>query len=1084
LTDVLDLESAIRKTAPAFAKAIKKAAASSHNEAEFRTKAWKFIDDFSTEHDLDLQSRDEYRLFNGRADAVYNRFVIEYEAPGRLRENPTLKGNTHAVQQVKDYLEGVKRRERHKPERLAGVAFDGHWFIFVMRREKRWQAEDPVPVDASSCERFLSLLASLSLERAVQPEYLIKDFGETTRVARLVVSTLYKTLSDTDVPFVKVMFEQWSMQFKEVCDYTKASKLDLDTEAAKFAVKGKNIDPFKFFFCLHTYYATFIKFLAVQIVQFYLMPKLGTNLRQVVSTNDAKLRGYMEDLERGGLMKKFGINNFLEGDFFKWYVEAWDDSIAAAMREMIKTLANYSLVTLDADPNVTRDILKVLYQGLVPKKLRHNLGEYYTPDWLAERLINVTVVGDLKPTDKVLDPACGSGTFLVLCIRKMRDYARKKMLPESEVLDRILASVVGFDLNPLAVISARTNYLLALGDLLEHRKGDISIPVYLCDSVVHPHEVADVSQTRLRHIPVKTAVGSFLLPPSVIKRATIRRMAEELEEIVELDVPHGDFVARIGPVLELDPAKEADDIELLWQLYQRLLELKRNKVNGVWARVIKNAFAPLFLKNFDYVVGNPPWVNWESLPEKYRVDDVVPLFQEKYGLFPHKGLRARHGSAKIDISALMAYVVADISLKRNGRLGFLITQSVFKTDAGKGFRKFALPDDTPLGIVHVDDITAFQPFEGAANRTAAFVLQKGKKTQYGRFTYWAWLKRKGRRGSLPTDSTWVEIEDRVDFNRFTAEPVDKSDATSQWLTGRPLALKAVRKVLGSSDYKAHEGINPGGAGASGIYWVDIVGSRPGGTVVVANMAHRARIDIESVQAPVESELVYPHLWAGDVRRWYATSSGWIVAPQSSADRKHATPLATMKARYPKALMYLGRFKDLLSNRSAYLKYLPDEPYYALYDVKDYTFSKWKVVWPNIASRLMAAVVSGEAGKVVLPQHIVTLVACTRRAEAHFLCALVNSSLANFAASAYSQKGGKSFGDPHILEHICVPKFDPKDKTHLALAELSMQAHKATAKGDTKRVAKIEEQIDLLAAKLWGLTDKELKEIKLALEELR
>jgi len=1093
LPSVLDLESSIRELAPEFARKVEAAAeATKGNEAAFRHKAGRFIDDFSEQFELDLQPREEYTLINGRADAVYNRLVIEYEPPGSLHERADRLANRHATDQVRTYLSGIVKRERHKPERLAGVAWDGCYYIFVMHSDAGWRVEEPVRVDEASTERFLSLLASLRLERAVQPDYLIKDFGEGSWVARKVVSTLYDVLGKTDVPFVKVMFDQWSMQFKENCDYEKASKLDLDTEAAKFDVKGKDIDPFKFFFCLHTYYATFIKLLAVQIVQFYLMPKFGTNLRQVVSSDDAKLKAHMDKLERGGIFKDFGINNFLEGDFFKWYVEAWNDNISAAMREVIKTLANYSLVTLDVDPNTTRDILKVLYQGLVPKKLRHNLGEYYTPDWLAERLIDMTVVGDLKPTDKVLDPACGSGTFLVLCIRKMREYAKKKMLNEEETLNKILLNVVGFDLNPLAVISSRTNYLLALGDLLEHRKGDISIPVYLCDSVVAPHEGEDLyGKDRFK---IKTAVGDFTLPKSVIRRDLIKRMAEVLEELVEVEVDRPACIERLAVELQLDRQKNAVDLDLLAVLYEQLLDKKKHRINGVWARVIKNAFAPLFLSGFDYVVGNPPWVNWANLPENYRTE-LVPLWEHKYRMFPHKGFERILGRSNDDISALMTYVVADQNLRPDGRLGFLITQSVFKTAAGAGFRRFELPDGTPLGIVHVDDITSFQPFEGAANRTAAFVLQKGKRTEYTqtgkRFTYWMWLKKPDKPGTLPQSATWTEIKDRVDFNQFVAEPVDAKDPMSYWLSGRPLALRAARKVLGRADYSARIGVY---AGASGVYWMRPVAPRPGGIMVVANVTEQAKREVETVQAPVEDALLFPFVRGGDVKRWGVESSVSILLPHMPDSGLKAIPVDDMKRIYPKAYAYLARFEAVLRQRAALTRFFGRRgsdgritvtaPFYSLFDIGEYTFAHWKVVWPNIASSLNAAVMGHLGGKVLIPQHTVTLVVGNSAAECHFICSVVNSAMASYAAQTYSQTGGKSFGTPHILQNIRVPRFDPKDEVHVKLAQMSEQAHEATAKGDIERVAKIEEQVDLLAAKLWGLSDKELKEIKLALEELR
>ena len=67
----------------------------------------------------------------------------------------------------------------------------------------------------------------------------------------------------------------------------------------------------------------------------------------------------------------------------------------------------------------------------------------------------------------------------MLIISRIRDTARRLFIPEREILEAILNNVAGFDLNPLAVITARTNYLLALGSLVEQPHGEISIPVTL-----------------------------------------------------------------------------------------------------------------------------------------------------------------------------------------------------------------------------------------------------------------------------------------------------------------------------------------------------------------------------------------------------------------------------------------------------------------------------------------------------------------------------------------------------------------------------------------------------------------------------
>ena len=154
----------------------------------------------------------------------------------------------------------------------------------------------------------------------------------------------------------------------------------------------------------------------------------------------------------------------------------------------------------------------------------------------------------------------------------------------------------------------------------------------------------------------------------------------------------------------------------------------------------------------------------------------------------------------------------------------------------------------------------------------------------------------------------------------------------------------------------------------------------------------------------------------------------------------------------------------------------------MFDVGDYTFAPWKVVWTRIA-QIFAAVVNEQDGKPVIPQETITLVSCKSELEAHYIAALVNSAPFQFAASSYSQEGGKSMGSMHVLENIRIPKYDPTDPVHQALAEASKDAHEAAAHGGEARLREIEERVDTLAGELWGLTDKELAEIRRSLKEL-
>jgi hypothetical protein len=1093
-------EELIQEHAAEIAAQIKKAAQQAWgNEAQFRGNLARdrVFEGFAEHLDLILQPREEYTLINGRADAVYNRFVIEYEAPGTLTAKDSQK-NRHAVDQVKQYIEGLVKKERHKPERLAGVVTDGCYFIFCRFRAGVWHKDDPLPVTADSTARFLASLYLLSTEKALTADNLVRDFGENSNVARFAVTAIHKALTESQNPKVKVIYDQWRQQFSEVCGYEEGSaRLDVRALARQYGIQDPKPNAFQLFFSIHTYYATFIKLLALQVVHYYVAPKLGTTLAQVASYPIDRLQKYLKEMERGGIFKQLGISNFLEGDFFGWYLEVWDEALDRGIRRIVSELANYSLVTLDADPDETRDLLKKLYQNVMPKQLRHDLGEYYTPDWLAERLLNqLGFTSEREPKlheKRLLDPACGSGTFLVLAIKRVKEHCSERPIRPAEVLRRIQSNIVGFDLNPLAVISARTNYLLALGDLLEaQRDFEVNIPVYLCDSILTPSQAEELvepnvkrpergqKQVRMmgaeeRLHKFKTVVGNFAVPGSLVKAQYIDQLAGMVEECVDAKYTVQDFRKRLLNTFPLMEGKDDLDIQVLEQLYARTKELDEMAINGIWARIIKNAFAPLFCEKFDYVAGNPPWVNWESLPDDYR-DDTKRLWVY-HGLFPHGGMDTILGKGKKDISMLMTYSAMHDYLNPGGRLGFVITQSVFKTSgAGQGFRRFLLGNGEPVQVLAVDDMVELQPFEGASNRTSIVILEKGKPTRYP-VSYNLWFKKVGGRG-IGTDFDLHEVNEIATYRKFYAEPVNESDPTSAWLTGKTKALKAIRKVLGKSDYEAHAGCYTGGA--NGVFWVDIIDKRPDGLVVVSNITEGAKREVENVQAAIEPDLLYPLLRGRDVKRWQATPSAYILMVQDPV-KKQGISEDRMKSSYPRTYAYLKRFETVLRERKS--RGVSDmleagAPFYTMFAVGDYTFAPYKVVWREVALAVDAAVTE-KGEKNLVPDHTLIMIECESREEANYVCALANSLVFRYASKNYITL----HPDPHLLKNIRVPKFDPTNRTHLELSTLSEQAHHAAAEGDQETVSSIEKRIDELAAELWGLTKEELKEIQESLAEL-
>jgi hypothetical protein len=1092
----------IRQKAPVFCELVQEAARKAHNEAEFQRQVNNHIERFAQQLGVQLLFREQYTLATGRADAVYNRFVIEYEPPGSLRNSLNHKHTDHAVQQVKDYIVGLASAERHDRDRLLGVAFDGHYFIFVRYHDGHWVVEQPLETNAASCERFLRSLFSLSSGRALIPENLVEDFGSQNYLSRQVTRALYNALATHSSGLTARLFQQWKLFFGETAGADAAAgelkhKKELRAFARGMGLGSAEVDMPRFLFALHTYFSFLVKNIARLVLQAYASGSLGTTpLTTLASLEGEALRHELRRLESGDFFRVLGIKNLLEGDFFSWYLDAWDAQVQEALQRVLAQLAEYNPATVQDDPYSARDLLKKLYHYLLPREIRHDLGEFYTPDWLAERLLRqlneplfvLPKPGARIPTPdkRLLDPACGSGTFLVLAIRGLKANCAQAGFAEADTLDFILNGVVGIDLNPLAVTASRVNYLLAIADLLPYRRKEVEIPVYLADSILAPASGNLFDQGRRI---LETVVGPLALPNVIDTRAEMERLTDLLEEYVAGDFETQAFLARCKREIP-DVAQAGGAEEVLAELYEKLRDLHRQGLNSIWARVLKNAFMPVFLEPFDYVVGNPPWINWESLPQGYR--KVTDDLWQHYDLVATKDKDSEQfelGKQKRDISTLMTYVVADRYLKNGGQLAFVITQSVWKTSASAAFRRFRLDGSNLLQVLHVDDLSRLQVFEGASTRTSVFVLRKGPPTRYPvPYTYW---KKTTRGQRLDYDSTLEEILAQTKRLHFFATPVDPNDSTSAWLTARRRALGALRKVLGPSEYQARAGVC---TWANSVYWLDILTRRPDGLLVVRNVTEGAKREAETITTDLEPDLVYPLLRGRDVQRWQAQPSLHILLPHTLATLWQAISEKEMQQLLPKTWAYLSRFRDVLLQRSGYRLLRLGHPFYILGNVNESTFAPWKVAWTRVGNDIQAACVGSVSvfgvEKPIIPLETATMVAFDSREEAHYFCGYVNSSLFRLSVKSYSVHGTGGFASPHILTNIRVPTFDEMNHTQSQLSQLSQRAHAlapAAYAGDEAaraQLQQVEAEIDRAAARLWGLTDEELEEIQASLRELK
>jgi len=179
---------------------------------------------------------------------------------------------------------------------------------------------------------------------------------------------------------------------------------------------------------------------------------------------------------------------------------------------------------------------------------------------------------------------------------------------------------------------------------------------------------------------------------------------------------------------------------------------------------------------------------------------------------------------------------------------------------------------------------------------------------------------------------------------------------------------------------------------------------------------------------------------------------------------------------------LAKFKKVLLKRSAYTLLRKGHPFYIMVDIHKHSFAPFKVAWKRMGSKIEAAVLSpiGDlyiGKKPLIPQETISFIPNKNEAEAHYVCAILNSIEANTLVRSFSQLGGKSFATPSILKEIKIPKFNPKDKLHKSLAALSKKAHKLKKRGKEAQLQKVENEIDECVAELYGLSRKELKRLR-------
>ena len=312
------------------------------------------------------------------------------------------------------------------------------------------------------------------------------------------------------------------------------------------------------------------------------------------------------------------------------------------------------------------------------------MGEYYTPRWLAQAITKELVTDPVNT--RVLDPACGSGTFLEAAARHL--IAHSGRLTPGEQLARLQENIVGIDLHPVAVQLAKASWVIACQDVIKAaRKAGyadaITAPVYLGDSMQlrYDNRMLDAQgyitlDTREKLVG-QTGDVQFQIPLSqALDTDRFDNLMMEISRAVEKE----DDTARILDNFGINDESERETMEAT---IASMEALRRDNRNHVWAYYLRNMSRPAVIaeKKVDAIIGNPPWLTYSRSADIIR-EELESLCYNRYQIW-EGGKNAPHQ----DVATLFYCRAAELYLKQGGVIGMVLPHSVLRTKHHLKFRK-------------------------------------------------------------------------------------------------------------------------------------------------------------------------------------------------------------------------------------------------------------------------------------------------------------------------------------------------------------------------------------------------------------
>ena len=608
-----------------------------------------------------LADRNDIKEEDDRIDIQSEHLIIET----KQRIGTGIEPSRDHVSQLDGYIGEAKAAG--KPDRL-GVLTDGKHWVLRLPNISEVHTTPPYAFTLRNKDDGFRLYEWLQNEtriieqsdRKPDEEEVRRSFGPGPRFENEIAAldSLYQAHRNS--PTIAVKRQLWADLLTAALGISVAEEPDLDQ-----------------LFLRHTYLSAIVG-LAVQAA-------FGIDLREKSRLDAAKL------LTGDAFRSETGVQGVIDSDFFAWPAEVGGEQWIVGLADRV---ARFDWA--DAE----YDFARILYQSVVPAEDRRRLGEYYTPDWLAKAVVDEVVTDPLN--QRVLDPSCGSGTFLYAAVQKYITAATAAHHPAERILDGLTQSVIGIDVHPVSVHLARATWVLAAREIIaEAGRDTLTVPVYLGDSLqlrtdsgslfAQDHVSITVAATegtggkgderdrgkakdkkggserRLNFPKALVAQPDWFDRVMISLSHAIARGQDPLTTLDDNDIPKGD-----------------PDRDLLEDTAKTLQDLHAEGRNHIWAYYTRNLVRPIWLASdegkVDAIVGNPPWLTYSKTDATIR-SELERQSKNDYMIWVG-GKFATHQ----DIAGLFYTRCVDLYLKNGGSAGMVLPHSALVAGQYKKWR--------------------------------------------------------------------------------------------------------------------------------------------------------------------------------------------------------------------------------------------------------------------------------------------------------------------------------------------------------------------------------------------------------------